>query len=118
VSSRTAIHLGAVWLAQATRTRINIITYKGNTPAQTDLLAGQVHVALANMLSASQLVRAGRLRALAVTSIERMKILPDMPTVAESGVPGYDVTTWHGWAAPRATPAAIVSRLHEELKRA
>ena len=115
VAGGTSIHLGAVWLAHATRTRFTIVTYKGNAPAQADVLGGQVHGTLANVLSAMPQIKAGRLRALAVTSAERSSVLPELPTVAESGLPGYDVTTWHAWVAARGTPPAIIRRLNAEL---
>ena len=118
VAGGTAIHLGAVWLAQATNTRMTFVTYKGNAPVMTDLLAGQVHVSLANGVSAFSLLKAGRLRALAVTTMERSGALPDLPTVAESGVPGYDVNTWHGWLAPKKTPRAIIMQLNAALAKA
>jgi tripartite-type tricarboxylate transporter receptor subunit TctC len=118
VSGRTAINLGAVWFAQATGTKITIVTYKGNAPALTDVLAGQVHATFSNMLSSAPFLKTGRLLALAVTSLERISALPDLPTVAEAGVRGFDVSTWHGWAAPRGTPPAVIKLLREELKKA
>jgi tripartite-type tricarboxylate transporter receptor subunit TctC len=70
-----------------------------------------------NVLSSLAHAKAGRLRALAVTSAHRSRALPDLPTVAESGVAGYETTTWHGWLAPAGTPPAILSRLNTELVR-
>ncbi len=69
----------------------------------------------ANVVSVLPFVRSGRLRALAVTTANRSKALPDLPTVAESGVPGFDVNTWHGWLAPKGTPRSIIKRLNEQL---
>jgi tripartite-type tricarboxylate transporter receptor subunit TctC len=78
-------------------------------------MAGQVHMLFGNVLSSLAHAKAGRLRALAVTTARRSRALPDLPTVAESGVAGYETSTWHGWLAPAGTPPAIVSRLNAEL---
>jgi tripartite-type tricarboxylate transporter receptor subunit TctC len=117
-AGRTAPHMGVLWLSYATKSNMTIITYKGVNPALIDLLAGQVHATLSNVLTSTPHVKSGRLRALAVTSLQRTKSMPDLPTVAESGVPGYDVTTWNGWVAPRGTPAAIVMTLNRALVNA
>jgi tripartite-type tricarboxylate transporter receptor subunit TctC len=113
----TTIHLGAVWLDYA-GAKLTIIPYKGTGPATTDVIAGQVHATFANVLSGMPHVKAGRVRVVAVTTPVRSRVLPDIPTVAESGIPGFDVNTWHGWLAPRSTPAAIVNKLNAELARA
>lgn len=112
----TTIHLGAVWLDYS-GVKLTIIPYKGTGPATTDVIAGQVHATFANVLSALPHVKAGRVRAIAVTTPERSKVLPDIPTVAESGIPGFDVNTWHGWLAPKGTPLAIVNKLNAELAK-
>jgi tripartite-type tricarboxylate transporter receptor subunit TctC len=111
----SAVHMGELWLSYATQSHLTIVTYKGANPALVDLLAGQVHSMLQNVLTATPLVKSGRLRALAVTSLNRTSAMPDLPTIAESGVPGYDVTTWNGWLAPRGTPPAIVATLNRAL---
>ena len=113
----TTIHLGAAWIAQATRANIVIVPYKGTGPALNDLLGAQIHTTFANMLNVSPHVKAARLRALAVSGIERSSVMPSIPTIDESGVPGFDVTTWHGWLAPAGTPAAIVAQIHNELAK-
>lgn len=118
VPSGTSIHMGAAWLALATNTRMTFVTYKGNAPVISDILAGQIHATLANGVSAQPLFKTGRLRALAVTTSERSSAFPDLPTVAEAGVPGYDVNTWHGWLAPKGTPRAIVMQLNAALVEA
>jgi tripartite-type tricarboxylate transporter receptor subunit TctC len=97
--------------------KITHIPYKGIGQALVDVLAGQVHGLFGNPLSSLGYVKASKLRALAVTTAARSPVLPDLPTVAESGVPGYESSTWHGWLAPGGTPAAVVSRLHAELAR-
>lgn len=98
--------------------KITHVPYKGTGQAFIDAMAGQVHMMFGNILSSLPHVRQGRLRALAVTSATRSKAVPELPTVAESGVPGYETTTWHGWLAPAGTPAAIVDRMSAELAKA
>ena len=113
----TTIHLGAAWIAQATRANIVIVPYKGTGPALNDLLGAQIHTTFANILNVSPHIRSGRLRALAVSGGERSRVMPELPTIAQSGVPGFDVTTWHGWLAPAGTPSAILERIHGELAK-
>jgi tripartite-type tricarboxylate transporter receptor subunit TctC len=97
--------------------RVNIvhIPYKGAGPAMTDLIGGQIELVFNNVLSALPHIRSGRLRALAVTSAERSPVLPNLPTIAESGLPGYEAGAWYAVLAPARTPAQIVSRLHTEF---
>lgn len=111
----TTIHLGAAWIAQATRANIVIVPYKGTGPALNDLLGGQIHATFANILNVAPHIKSGRLRALAISGGERSRAMAELPTVAESGVPGFDVTTWHGWLAPAGTPPAILNRIHAEM---
>lgn len=113
----TTIHLAQVWLGDAGGIKMATIPYKGTGPATQDVIAGRVHASFANPISAGQHVRAGRVRALAVTSAERSAAMPDLPTFAESGLTGFDVTTWHGWLGPRGSPRAVVERLNAELNR-
>ena len=91
----------------------------GNHGGQTlaDTMAGNIQLVFGNTQDSLPHLKSGRLRALATTSAARSKSFPDLPTISESGVPGYDLTTWHGWLAPARTPAAIVTRLSEELAR-
>jgi len=91
------------------------IPYKGMGPAVVDLLGGQVQAMFAGMLPIQPLVRSGRVRALAVTSAQRVAALPDLPTIAETGVPGYDVATWYGVLAPAGLPRPLLDRLNREL---
>jgi tripartite-type tricarboxylate transporter receptor subunit TctC len=98
--------------------KITHVPYKGTAPALVDVMAGQVHMLFGNVLSTLTHVKGGRLRALAVTTARRSKVLPDLPTIAESGVPAYENSTWHGWLAPAGTPPAIVNRLNAELVKA
>ena len=98
--------------------KITHVPYKGTGPALVDTMAGQVHMLFGNVLSTLTHVKAGRLRGLAVTTAKRSKVVPDLPTVAESGVPAYENSTWHGWIAPAGTPPAILTRLNAELVKA
>jgi len=91
------------------------IPYKGTGPALIDAMAGQVHMLFGNVLSTLTHVKSGRLRALAVTTAKRSRVLPDLPTVSESGVPGYENSTWFGLLAPAGTPAAVLNKLNAEL---
>jgi tripartite-type tricarboxylate transporter receptor subunit TctC len=94
------------------------IPYKGTAPGVVDLLAGQVLVMAPNVLTALPHIKSGRLRALAVTSVKRSAALPEVPTVAEAGLPGYDSTQWYGVLAPAGTQREIVARLHDAIVHA
>jgi tripartite-type tricarboxylate transporter receptor subunit TctC len=93
------------------------VPYKGNGPAYTDLIGGHVSVMFPTIPTAIPHVRAGKLRALAVTTRSRTPIAPELPPISESGVPGYDVSSWYGLLAPAGTPAAVVSRLQREIAK-
>ena len=99
--------------------KINVVhvPYKGTPPAVTDLIAGQVSLMFANTLSVLPFVQSGRLRALAVSSAKRSAAAPELPTVAESGIPGFDVSTWFGLLAPAGTPREIINRLNGEVRK-
>jgi tripartite-type tricarboxylate transporter receptor subunit TctC len=94
------------------------VPYKGAAPAMQDLIGGQVQLMFDNFASASTQVRASRVRALAVTTARRSALAPDLPTIAESGLPGFDISTWFGIFVPAGTPRDIVERLHAEFTRA
>ena len=94
------------------------VPYKGSAPALTDVIGGQVPLMFDTMLSAMPFVKSGKLKALAVTSPQRSPAAPDVPTIAESGLPGYEVFAWNGLLAPIGTPAAVIARLSDELKKA
>ncbi len=94
------------------------VPYKGTSPGVIDLLAGQVSVMTPNVLTALPYIKAGRLRALAVTSARRSAALPEVPTMAEAGLPGYESSQWYGVLAPAGTPRDIVIRLNAEIVRA
>lgn len=94
------------------------VPYKGNAPAVTDLVGGQVQLMFDNIPISLQQVRAGKLRALAVTGPKRAAVLPDLPTVAESGLPGFSVTSWFAVFAPAGTPQPVVALLNREINNA
>jgi tripartite-type tricarboxylate transporter receptor subunit TctC len=94
------------------------VPYKGTTPGVTDLLGGQVALMAPNLLTALPHIKAGKLRALGVTSARRSDALPEVPALAEAGLPGYEASQWYGVLAPAGTPPQIVSRLHAEIVRA
>ena len=94
------------------------IPYKGSAPALTDVMGGQASLMFDTMLSAMPFVKAGKLKALAVTSATRSPAAPDLPTVAESGIPGFETFAWNGVLVPLGTPKEVVARLSAELKRA
>src|SRR5207245_1043250 len=97
--------------------QLNHVPYKGTGPALSDTIGGQTNALLGSPSTTIQHVRSGRLRALAVTSKERLAALPELPTVAEAGVPGYEATLWHGIIGPKGLPRPIVERLNTEIAR-
>ena len=111
----SAPHLAGEGFKLATKTDMMHIPYKGSGPAITDLIGGQVDFMFDSLPSSMPYIKSGRLVAIAVTTKKRSAALPDVPTVAESGVPGFDVSTWYGIWAPAATPPAIVHKLSSEL---
>jgi tripartite-type tricarboxylate transporter receptor subunit TctC len=117
-TSGAAIRLAAKLLESAARIRMTEVTYKGTPQAVTALISGEASVGFPSTSAVLPHVEAGRLRALAVTSAQRSSIAPGIPTVAESGVPGFDVTSWYGLMAPAGTPAEIIARLHDAAVKA
>ena len=108
-------HLGTELFKLDAGIQMTHIPYKGNGPALTDLLGGQVQVSLLTVAPSLPHIKAGKLRALAATSPERLPVLPDLPTVAELGFPNYEVRSWYGLLAPARTPRPIIARLHQEI---
>ncbi|MBI2296820.1 MAG: tripartite tricarboxylate transporter substrate binding protein [Betaproteobacteria bacterium] len=108
-------HLTMELFLTMTNVKMVHIPYKGLGPALVDLLAGHVVAATATMLSGLPHVRSGRLRGLATTGAKRSSALPDLPTIAEAGVPGYEATQWYGMFAPAGTPPEIIAKLHEAM---
>jgi len=112
-----AAHLAAELFKSMTGTNIVHIPYKSAAPALTDLMAGETQLMFATSLSVIQHIKANRVRALGVTTAKRSRFLPDLPTIAEAGVPGFEASTWHGVLVPAGTPSAIVERLNSEINR-
>ena len=114
----SSVHLAAELLEQMAQIKLVHIPYKGQPEAVTALITGEVSMMPLTMALAKVRVQAGQVRALAVTTPKRSSALPDMPTVAESGYPGYEVTTWFGYLAPVGTPPEVVSKLNAEINAA
>jgi tripartite-type tricarboxylate transporter receptor subunit TctC len=112
------LHLGAELLCALAGVQMNHVPYKGVADAYPAVISGQVNWVLGNPLSALPLIRAGRVKGIAVSGAARMKVLPDLPTIAESGVPGYSVDAWFGLFAPARVPPRIVEKLYVEASRA
>ena len=111
----TSNHLSLVQFTSLARVDIAHVPYKGAAPAVADTVGGHAHMTFAPAPASLGLIHAGRLRVLGVTTTRRFSGLPDVPTIAESGVPGYELTSWVGVLAPAATPPAIVGRIHSTL---
>jgi len=111
-------HLSAELFNSMAGTKMVHVPYKGSAPALSDLMTGQVGIMFDTTLSAMPFVRAGKLKALGVTSSQRTPAAPDVPTIAESGLPGYEVFAWNGVFVPAGTPKPIVAQLNEEIRKA
>ena len=111
----TGAHLTAEYLSNATGMKLVHVPYKGDAPGTIDLIAGQIALAVFPTLGLAPHVKAGRVRGLAVTSLERSPVVPDVKTVAEQGYPGWESGSWNGIAVRAGTPEAIVRRLHKEI---
>lgn len=111
-------HVCAEYFLGAAKIKVAHVAYKGTPPALTDLVAGNVQFMMAPISPAFPLMKAGRIRALGVTSAKRTPLLPDVPTIAESGLPGFEYATWYGLLAPVGTPRQIVDRLNGEVRKA
>ena len=114
----TSIHLSGEMFKQMTGVELVHVPYRGSAPAVNDLIAGQVDVMFDNLPSSIEQVRGGNLRAIAVTSAKRSAALPDVPTIAESGLPGFDASSWFAIFAPAKTPPEIVAKLNAEVLKA
>jgi tripartite-type tricarboxylate transporter receptor subunit TctC len=110
-------HLGMELFNNLTGTAMVHIPFKGSGAAMIDLLGGQVQLALTSAISGMPHLKTGKLRGLAVTTLKRSPVIPEYPTVAESGVPGYAVDGWYAVVTPAKTPPAIVNKLNKELTR-
>ena len=113
----TTGHLAAEMIKSATGVKMTHIPYKGASPAITDLMGGQIAIYVSTIPPALPLIKSGRLKALGVTSAKRAPALPDVPTIAESGLPGYEVTNWYGVMVPAGVPKDSLGKLHTEIVR-
>jgi len=113
----TAQHLGGEFFTSAAGINALHIPYKGSAPATNDLLAGVFQVQFDNMVTLIPHIKSGKLRPLAVSSAQRVAVLPEVPTMAEAGIPGFETGTWYGVVAPAGTPPAVVDKLNREIGR-
>ena len=113
----TTGHLAAEVIKSTTGVKMTHVPYKGASPAITGLLGGEIAIYVSSIPPALPFMKAGRLKALGVTSAKRTATLPDVPTIAESGLPGYEVTNWYGVMVPAGVPKDILARLHTEIVR-
>jgi len=111
-------HLAVEHFRLASNTHMVHVPYRGAAPALTDLIAGQIQFMFPTMLAVAPHVKTGRLRSLAVTSLKRSSVLPDLPTVAESGLPGFEATSWNGVMTPAGVPAPVIARIHRDVVQA
>ena len=111
----SAAHLAGEYFKLLTKINIVHIPYRGTAPAVTDLISGQIGMIITGVPALLPQFKAGRVRGLAVATAQRLTLLPDLPTIAEAGVPGYEATQWYGILVPAATPRAIVNKLHEGI---
>ncbi|HEY7674631.1 MAG TPA: tripartite tricarboxylate transporter substrate binding protein [Burkholderiales bacterium] len=116
--SGTSIHMSAEMFMMLTGVKMLHVPYKGSGPALADLIGGQVDVMFDNLTSSIGFIRSGKLRALAITSATRYPELPNLPTMQEAGVPGYEATAWFGIVAPKGVPRDMVMRLNGEVNKA
>ncbi|MFM9884515.1 MAG: Bug family tripartite tricarboxylate transporter substrate binding protein [Burkholderiales bacterium] len=110
-------HIGAELLKTLTGVQMTHVPYKGGGPAMIDLVAGQIAMMIEPMPTALPQIRAGKVKALAVTTPQRSSAVPDLPTVSEAGAPGYDLTIWLGFFAPAGTPREVIAKVNAELAR-
>jgi tripartite-type tricarboxylate transporter receptor subunit TctC len=111
-------HIAGIFLQQVSGTRFTLVPYRGAAPAMQDLLAGQIDMMIDPAANTLPQVRAGRIKAYAVTAERRLAAAPDIPTVDEAGLPGFHVENWQGLFAPKGTPAAVVARLNAAVVEA
>ena len=114
----TSIHLAGEMFKELTGVKMQHIPYKGSAPALADLIAGQTSIMFDNLPSSIAFVRAGKLRPIAITTLARSAELPDVPTISESGVAGFDAGSWFGLLAPANTPPAVIKRIDDALLKA
>jgi tripartite-type tricarboxylate transporter receptor subunit TctC len=117
-STGSAGHLAGELFKSMAGVEMTHVPYKGAAPAMNDLIGGRIQLMFDNLASSLAQIKAGKVRALAVTTARRTELAPELPTIAESGLPGFDINTWFGLFVPAGTPPAIVQRLHDEFVKA
>lgn len=111
------LHLTGAMFALMARVELNHVPYKGGTPAMVDVMAGQIQMLFSTLLQANPQLKAGKLRAIGITSAKRAPSVPELPTMIESGLPGFEVSQWFGLLAPAKTPKAVIGTLNAEIAR-
>lgn len=114
----SAAHLAGEYFKLLTKTEITHVPYRGTSPAVTDLIAGQIQMIITGVPPTLAFAKSGKLRALAVATAKRLPLLPELPTIAEAGVPGYEATQWYGVLVPAGTPKPVVAKLNAEMAKA
>ena len=112
----SSAHLAVELFSRAANVKLTHVPYRGSGPAVMDTLAGQISLTFGDVAATTQFVVAGRLRAVAVTGAKRLPLLPNVATVQESGLPGFDASAWHGYFAPAGTPRETINKLYTELR--
>ncbi|CAN7590622.1 tripartite tricarboxylate transporter substrate binding protein [Variovorax sp. LjRoot178] len=113
--SGSSNHLAMALFERVSGTRMTQVPYKGSTPLLTDLAGGQVDLAVDLLPHALPFIQSGKVRALAIASTKRSPLMPELPTAAEAGVPGYEVSSWHGFVVPTGTPQPVIDKLNREM---
>jgi tripartite-type tricarboxylate transporter receptor subunit TctC len=111
----TVVHLGMEMFKTMSGVDMTHVPYKGSGVSMIDLMSGRVQAAITNMLTAAPLVRSGKIRALAVTSLQRTQAMPDLPTVDESGIRGYELRSWYGMVAPKKIPPLLLQKINQSV---
>jgi tripartite-type tricarboxylate transporter receptor subunit TctC len=116
-SGSSSSHVSGATFARQAGIDMQHVPYKSNPPAMTDVIGGRVTMMFVDILTGMPMVSNGDLRALAVTTKNRSPLAPDLPSMDEAGVPGFDITSWQGWFAPAGTPPEIIAKLNGELRK-
>ena len=111
----SVVHLGMEMLKTMAGIEMTHVPYKGSGLSMVDLMGGRVQVAITNTLTATPLVRSGKIKAIAVTSAQRTQAMPELPTIAESGLPNYELRSWYGLVAPKKTPTAVIQTVNQAI---
>jgi tripartite-type tricarboxylate transporter receptor subunit TctC len=114
----SAVHLGTALFELMAHVKMTHVPYKGSTPGRVSVVSGETDLMFDGLLPARPLIQSGKLRALAVTAAQRSAVMPDLPTIAEAGLPKYEASTWYALFAPRGTPAGVIHALHDVIAKA